>query len=139
MNKADLWLGNKAPFSGGGNVQAGNTEERGMDTVRTINQQPVWIVISRLDPVQNKTVQLPPQLVRVDVVQSIRNASEKFDAMISISDQNVVLMGVKDNPFMRDTDIQRSDQFFFANQMWIVVEFLPTIPGRLMASLQLKP
>lgn len=139
MNKADLWLGNAAPFSGGGNVQAGNTEERGMDTARTIAQQPVWIVISRLDPVTNKTVQLNPQICRIDVVQSIRNASEKFDAMISISDQYVVLMGAKNNPYMPDLQIERSDQFFYANQMWIVVEFLPTIPGRLMASLQLKP
>ena len=134
MNKADLWLGNTAPLS-----NSGNTEERGMDTVRLIAQRPCQIVISRLDPVTQKTIQLPPQTVWLDVVQSIRNASEQFDAMVSISDQYVVIIGYKGNPFAPDTDLQRADQFFYANQIWDVVEFLPTVPGRLLASGSLRP
>lgn len=139
INKADQWAGNVAPLSGGGNVQAGNFEARGLDTLRTIMEQPVYVALIRLDPVTQKTIVLAPQVMRVDVVQSIRNASEKFDAMMSVSDQYVVIMALKDNPFAPNTDIQRSDMFFFAQQMWEVSEFLPTIPGRLMASGKLKP
>ena len=139
MNKADLWAGNLAPLS-----NSGNTEERGMDTLRLINSRPCTIVISRdvvdlTAPSGTRTIQLPPQTVWLDVIQSIRNASEKADAVMSSSDQYVVIVGVKDNPFMPNTDMIRNDQFFYQNLMWEVVEFLPTVPGRLLASGDLRP
>lgn len=132
MNVADLWLGRNAP-----NAQKGNTELRGFDTARLIAQRASTITITRL--VDDHTVTLPPQTVRLEVVQSIRNANEQRDALLAVTKQYVVIIGYKDCPGIPDTDMQRGDQFYYAGLMFEVQEFLPTVPGRLLASGELTP
>lgn len=132
MNRADQWLGQLAP-----NAQKGNTELRGNDTARLINARPSTVTILR--QVDGHTVALPPQTVRLEVVQSIRNANEQRDAMLAVTKQYLVIIGYKGCPGIPDTDIQRADQFFYANLMFEVQEFLPTVPGRLLASGQVTP
>lgn len=133
MNKADQWLGTLAP-----NPQAGNTELRGNDTARLINARPSSIVITRnLD--DGTVVQLAPQTVRVEVVQSIRDSGENRDALVAISKQYVVIIGYKDCPGIPDTNILRGDMFFYQQRMYEIEELIDTIPGRLMASGDLTP
>jgi hypothetical protein len=85
------------------------------------------------------TISLPPQTVRIEVIQGIRQANEVRDALIAISKQYTVLIGYKDCPGIPDTDIQRGDLFFYANLIWEVIDYLPTQPNRLLASVELKP
>lgn len=132
MNMADVWLTNGAP-----NPQQGNTELRGMDTARLIAARPSLIVITRF--AGTNTFQLAPQTVRLEVVQNIRGVGEKRDALMATVEQYVVLIGFKDNPSVPNTDVLRSDQFFYNERMWEVAEFIDTVPGRLLASCVLTP
>ena len=133
-NLADIWAGQTDPLP-----QQGNTELRGNDTIRTIMQRPSEIIISRRDPTTQKTIYLAPQIVRIDIIQSIRGATEQLDKWTDIARQYTVLMGFKDCPGRPDTDLLRTDQFFYAGLMWQVLEFIPTVPGRLLASLEATP
>jgi hypothetical protein len=130
VNKADKWLGSLAP-----NPQRGNSEVRGLDTARTINARPFQIIILRGDP----PVALTPQIVRIEILQSARQALELHDPMLAISRQYVIVMGYKECPGIPDTDLKRADRFFYDNLEWEIVEFLPTIPGRLLASAMATP
>ena len=132
MNLADIWLTNSAP-----NPQQGNVELRGMDTARLIDARPSLVVFSRL--VNDRTVQLPPQRVRLEVIQNIRGANEQRDALLATTKQYVVIIGFLDNPTIPDTDLLRADQFYFNDRMWEVIEFIDTVPGRLLASAELLP
>jgi len=136
MNLADIWAGQTDPLP-----QSGNTEIRGNDTARTIMARPSLVVFSRRDPTQTPavTIYLPPQLVRLEIIQNIRGANELTDKWTDISRQYIVVMGFKDTPGYPDTDLLRADQFFFDNLMWEIIEFLPTIPGRLLASAEMTP
>ena len=134
MNLADVWAGQVDPLP-----QSGNTEARGNDTIRTIMQAPSEIIISRRDPVTQLTIFLPPQIVRISVIQNIRGASELTDKWTDISRQFVVVMAFKDTPGRPDTNLLRADQFFYDNLMWEVIEFIPTVPGRLLASCEATP
>jgi len=133
FNVADIWLGNEAV-----NAQPGNLEIRGMDTVRLIMARPSWIVISRFVP-PNETIQLAPQLVRLEIIENPRGDSEKRDAMVSVSRQYVELIGVKGNSYMVDTDAKRGDQFLHQGLLFEITEFIPTVPGRLFASGAVTP
>jgi hypothetical protein len=132
VNLADVWLTSNAP-----NPQQGNTEVRGMDTARLIDARPSMVVFSRL--VNGRTVQLPPQRVRLEVIQNIRGANEQRDALLATTKQYVVIIGIVDHPTIPDTNLLRSDQFFFNDRMWECIEFIDTIPGRLMVSAELLP
>lgn len=134
MNKADAWLGNNAPLS-----QWGNTEYRGMDTARLIAARPSRIVVSRRDPETGTTIQLAPQIVRIEVLQNPRQSNELHDAIVSTSKQYVVVVGNKDNPAYPDTDLTRADLFFYNGLMWEAVEFINTVPGRLLVSAVATP
>jgi hypothetical protein len=132
VNKADLWAGSTNPFA-----DSGNTELRGVDTARTIAERPSIIVVSRL--VNGRTIQLPPQTVRIEILQNPREANEQRDGMVAISKQYVVVIGVKDHPTLPNTDLLRADQFFFQERMYEVAEFIASIPGRLMVSAMVTP
>ncbi len=133
MNKADLWLGNTPPLA-----TWGNQEYRGFDTARLIAARPSIILITRRLP-SGDVIQLPPQTVRVEIIESPRNDSEKQDAMVSISKQYLEIIGNKDNPYLPDTDLQRGDMFLINGLQGEILEFIPTIPGRLLASGAITP
>lgn len=134
MNRADIWLSSTAP-----NPQAGNTEVRGFDTARLISARPSTIVVSRRDPDTRVTIQLPPQVVRIEAMQNIRGAKDLRDAMVAISEQYVVVIGFKDHPTMPNTNLLRADRFFYQERMYEVIEFIDTVPGRLLVSCELRP
>jgi len=134
MNLADIWAGQTDPLP-----QSGNTEIRGNDTARTIMQRPSLVVFSRRDPTTQQTIFLPPQLVRLEIIQNIRGANEQRDNWTDISRQYIVVMGFKDTPGYPDTNLLRADQFFFDNLMFEIIEFMPTVPGRLLASAEATP
>ncbi len=134
MNRADRWAGSAAP-----NPQRGNTEERGYDTARTIAARPFQIIIQRSVPGSDENVNLPPQVVRIEILQSARQALELHNTMLAISRQYVVVMGFKDHPTIPDTDLKRADRFFYDNLEWEIIEFIPTIPGRLLVSAMATP
>lgn len=134
MNRADVWLGNNAP-----NAQPGNTEVRGMDTTRLIAARPFRIVVQRYNPETRATDQLPPQVVRLEILVSARQATELHDNAAEISRQYVVVIGNLNNPGVPDTDLIRADQFFDGVLKYTVVEFIETVPGRMMASAELTP
>lgn len=131
MNRADRWLGDTTP------MVAGNTTSYAGDTARRIADRPSTIVVSRRDPTTGATIQLAPQTVRIEVAQ--RGSDEQFDAMVSISHQYVVLIGYKDHPTIPNTNLLRADEFFFNGRMYEVVDFIDTVPGRLLASAELTP
>lgn len=133
-NLADIWAGQTDPLP-----QSGNTELRGNDTIRTIMQAPSEIIVSRRDPVTMLTIFLPPQIVRINVVQNIRGATETTDKWTDIGRQFVVVMGFKNTPGYPNTNLLRADQFFFDNLMFEVIEYLPDIPGRLLVSAEATP
>lgn len=133
-NKADMWAGSVAP-----NPQRGNAEARGYDTARTISARGYQIVIQRAIPGTTEVENLPPQIVRIEVLQSARQALELHEPMLAISRQYVVVMGYKDHPTIPNTDMKRADRFFFANLEWEIIEFIPTLPGRLLVSAQATP
>lgn len=134
MNRADRWLGNKRV-----NAQRGNVEVRSMDTARLIAERPSTIVLQRKQIGANTTMFLAPQTVRIELVQSIRNATEARNLQLDISQQYCVLIGLRDHPTLPNLDIQRADTFYFQGLAYEVIEFFNTIPGRLLASCQVTP
>lgn len=109
-----------------------------VDTARTIAERPSTIVITRnLD--DGTVVTMPPQVVRIEVVQSIRDSGENRDALIEVSKQYTVGMGYKDHPTIPDTDVQRGDLFYYQNRQYEVQQRIDTLPGRLMFSMDLTP
>jgi hypothetical protein len=134
MNRADQWLSNVAP-----NPQPGSPEQRGMDTARLISARPFQVTMTRKTPGVLGHVALPVQTVRIELVQNIRGSSEHQNPQIDISEQYVVLIGYKDNPNYPDTDILRGDYFFYGGLQYEVIEFINTVPGRLLASAQATP
>lgn len=134
MNRADIWLGSDAP-----NSQPGNVEVRGFDTARLINARPSTIVVSRRDPETRQTIQLPPQVVRIEAMQNIRGAKDLRDSMVSISEQYVVVIGIFNHPTLPDTNVLRADRFLYNGGMYEVIEFISTVPGRMLISCELRP
>lgn len=133
MNRADVWAGQVSP-----NPQRGNTEARSYDTARTIAERPTTIIVSR-DRGDGNFVELAPQTVRLEIVQNIRSGVELRDALVAISKQYVVILGYKDHPTIPDTDLLRADTFVYQNRIWEIIEIIDTLPGRLMASADLRP
>lgn len=132
MSRTDIWLGSTAP-----NPFKGSPELRSYDSARLIDAEPVWVVLTRKVRGQQKGEQLAPQQVRVDVVQSIRNASEHTNMMMDIADQYVVLVGYRDHPTLPNTDILRGDTFYLQNRAYEVIETFTTKPGIILASCSL--
>lgn len=133
MNMADTWLGNTAP-----NPQAGNVEVRAMDTARLIAERPSTVVITR-DLGSGQVITLDPQTVRIEVVQNIRGTSEQRDAMVATTKQYVVIIGLRNHPTLPNTDVQRGDTFLYQGRQYEVVEYIDTVPGRLLMSCELTP
>lgn len=133
INRADLWLSNTTPLA-----NWGNTESRGMDSARRIDSRASVILISRRMP-NGDVIQLPPQTVFIEIIENPRGDSEVRDAIVSVSRQYVEVVGNKDNPFLPDTDIQRGDTFLFKGLQFEIMEMIPTIPGRLLASGAVTP
>lgn len=134
MNRADVWLGNAAP-----NAQPGNVEARLMDTARLIAQRPSVVVLNRKLPGVKGDTQLAPQTFRVEIVQAPRGSSDAQNALMAISQQYVVLIGLKGHSTLPDADIQRGDWFMLNNRRCTVSELVDTVPGRLLASCQFTP
>lgn len=115
-----------------------------IDTDRTIQARPSTIVITR-DDGNGVVITLHPQVVRIEVVQNIRGTSEQRDAMVATTKQYTVILGYKDHPTIPNTDIRRADTFFYkpsdqANaRQYEVVEYIDTVPGRLLMSCELTP
>lgn len=131
-NRADVWAGSTTPFP-----TQGNTEVRAMDTARLIAARPSIIVVSR--DVKGKTIQLAPQTVRVEVVQNIRGVSEANGVMVSTTKQYTVIIGYKDHPTIPNTNLLRADRFYYQGRIYDIVEYVDTVPGRLLVSAELKP
>lgn len=138
MTRADQWLGNLAP-----NAQPGNIEVRAMDTARLIAARPVTIVVNRFvvnaETGLDEVIQLPPQTVRVELVQNTYGAKETRDSLIQQSRQYVFIAGILGHPTIPDTDLKRADQFLWQGLMYEVIDFIDTVPGRLLASGQVTP
>jgi hypothetical protein len=117
--------------------QLPNVQALAVDTERTIAERSSLIVISR--DVGGKVIQLAPQVVRLEIVQSIRDSGEQRDALVAINKNYCVLLGYKDHPSIPNTDVGRGDLFFFNGVMWEVIYFISTLPGRLMASCDVTP
>ena len=132
MSRADVWLGSQAP-----NPFKGSPEQRSYDTSRLISSQEASIVITRKVAGVQDEVHLLPQLLRVDVVQSIRNASERTNMMMDISDQYVILIGRRDHPTLPNANILRGDTFWYQERGYEVIDVFTTIPGILNASCSL--
>lgn len=109
-----------------------------VDTARRIADRPYTIIVTR-DNGDGDVVTLAPQVVRVEVVQNIRSGVELRDALVAISKQYVVLIGYKDHPTIPNTNLLRADVFMFQNRQYEVIEIIDTVPGRLLASADLKP
>lgn len=119
-------------------VQQPDVVELAVDTDRTIKERPTTIVVTR-DRGDGNVIALLPQVVRIDVIMNIRGAGEQRDAMVSVSKQYTVLIGYKDHPIIKNTDLQRDDTFFFQRREYKIVELTDTVPGRLLAGLELTP
>lgn len=133
MNRADVWAGQVTP-----DPQRGNTEMRSYDTARLIAARPSTIVVTRDDG--SGTVEtLPPQTVRIEVIQNIRSGVELRDALVAISKQYSVVIGYRDHPYIPNTDLRRADVFMHQGRAYEVIEIVDTVPGRLLASVDLKP
>lgn len=118
--------------------QSPSVQQFAVDTARTIAERPSTIVITRnLD--DGTVVTMPPQVVRIEVVQSIRDSGENRDALIEVSKQYTVGMGYKSHPTIPDTDVQRGDLFYYQNRQYEVQQRIDTLPGRLMFSMDLTP
>lgn len=133
VNRADVWAGQITP-----DPQRGNQEMRCFDTARLIAQRPFTIVVTR-DDGNGKKETLAPQTVRLEPIQNIRSGVELRDALVAISKQYVVLIGYKDHPYIPNTDLRRADVFMYNGREWEVIELIDTIPGRLLASVDLTP
>lgn len=132
MNRGQIWL-NQPTFP-----QAPDVTSLAIATAVRIAERPSTVVINR-DTGDGNYIQLAPQTIRIEVVQSIRDSGENRDAMVAISRQYVVMMGYKDHPTIPNTDVQRGDTFYFQNRVYEVQEVIDTIPGRLMFSADLTP
>ena len=140
MTRINTWLGNNAPLQKWSNV-----EDRSSDTARLIDAQPAWIRLMR--PVEDYSdvtappalIELPAQKVRIEVIQSIRSAGEARNTQIEVPKQYVVVIGLKDHPTLPNLDIRRGDRFFYLERTYECIEFIQTIPGRLMISCELTP
>lgn len=131
-NRGAVWMGHVTP------QQAPSVQQFAVDTANRIAERPSEIVVTRnLD--DGTTVQLPPQIVRIEIVQSIRDSGENRDALIEVSKQYVVGMGYRNHPTIPNTDVQRADVFYFQNRQYEVQEIIDTLPGRLMFSMDLTP
>lgn len=133
MNRADVWAGQIDP-----NPQRGNQEMRSYETARLIAARPFTIVVTR-DDGNGKKETLAPQTVRLEVVQNIRSGVELRDALVAISKQYSVLIGYKNHPYIPDTNLRRADVFMYNGREWEVIEIIDTVPGRLLASVDLTP
>lgn len=110
---------------------------RGFDTARLVNARPSTVVFTR--DTGDGDFALPPQTLRLEVVQNIRGNVEIRDAMIASTKQYVVIVGYKDNPLAPDTNILRADRFFYQEREYEVIEIIDTVPGRLLATANLTP
>lgn len=135
MSRADTWAGSTRV-----NAQRGSVEERANDTARTINDRPTTIVITR-DTAGNLTTTLPGQTVRLEINQNVRAANEMRDQdiLLEITEQYLVVMGVKGHKYLPDTDMRRGDRFYHQGRIYEILELLDGIPGRLLASAKVKP
>lgn len=134
MNRASQWSSIKSFF-----LRTSQPQDRAIDTANTISDNPCAVVISRRDPTSQQTNFLSAQTMRLDVVQSIRSASEQRDGWTDISRQYVVGLGYKNHPYIPNTDVKRADQFFYQGRMWEVVETIDNAPGRLLFSAEVTP
>lgn len=133
MNRGNIWSGAAFP------QRTPDVVQRAVDTAVTISERPSTVVVSRL--VDGVTVQLPPQTVRIEVVQNVRTSNELRARTegISIPEQYLVLMGYKDHPAIPDTDVQFADLIFYQGRMYEILELITTVPGRLLVSAMLTP
>lgn len=134
MNRADVWLGNTAP-----NGQPGNVEVRAMDTARLIAQRPSIIIVIRRNPDTGVDDFLPPQTVRIEVIQSIRSAGEQRNSQLEVPKQYVVVIGLRNHPTLPNLNVLRADRFFYQERVYEIIEMIDTVPGRLLASAELTP
>lgn len=134
MTRGSVWMSRVSA------QQLPDVAQLAVDTLRTIALRPSEnVVILRRDPDTAQIIELAPQTVRLEPFQNVYGGKELKDPMAIISRQYVVLLGYKGHPTIPDTDLQRADQFFYQGLMWEVVEFIPTIPGRLLASCDITP
>lgn len=131
-NRGAMWMSLVTP------VQQPNVQQLAVDTARTIAERPSTITVQR-DKGNEEYVTLDPQVVRIEVVQSIRDSGESRDSMVAVSRQYVVGMGYKDHPSIPNTDVQRGDTFFWKHRTYEVQEVIDTLPGRFMFSTDLTP
>ena len=127
-----IWMSRITP------QQLPNVVQFAVDTDRLIQERPSQIVLTR-DKGDGNVVVLEPQTIRIEIVQSIRNANERVDAMVIIAAQYVVMVGYKDHPTIPNTDWQRDDTFFYQKRLYKVIELIDTVPGRSLASGELTP
>jgi hypothetical protein len=135
-NRGAAWMGYVSPTS------LPNIIQLAVDTAVRIAERPETIIVSRdiLDASGlRKTIQLAPQTVRVEVVQSIRGVSEANGVMVSTTKQYTVILGYKDHPTIPNTNILRADRFYYQGRIYDIVELIDTVPGRLLVSAELKP
>lgn len=131
-SRGAVWMGHISP------QQAPSQQQFAVDTANRIAERPSTIVITRnLD--DGTVITMPPQVVRIEVVQSIRDSGENRDALVEVSKQYTVGMGYKGHPTIPNTDVQRADTFYYQNRQYEVQEIIDTLPGRLMFSLDLTP
>lgn len=134
MNRGSTWSANIPPAD-----IPPDPISRAVDTWTMILEKPSTVTIQRKTPGANVTVSLPQQIVRLEVIQNIRGANEPENMWFDTSKQFVVLIGVKDHPFLPNTDVRRADLFFYLNLMWEVVEIINNVPGRLLANANVQP
>src|SRR5260221_1490843 len=131
-NRGAVWMGHITP------QQAPSVQQFAVDTANRIAERPSEIVVTRnLD--DGTVIQLPPQIIRIEVIQVIRGGGELRDAVMDVSKQGVVIMGYRDHPTIPNTDAIRGDLFYFQNRQYEIVEIIDTLPGRLMISADLMP
>lgn len=134
------WLGNSVPLQKWSNV-----EDRSSDTARLIDAKPSWVRLMR--PVEDYAdvtapptlIELPAQKVRIEVIQSIRSAGEQRNTQVEVPKQYTIVIGLRDHPTQPNLDIRRGDRFFYQERTFECMEFIETIPGRLMVSCELTP
>lgn len=118
MSRADKWAGSTEP------LHDYNIEQRAYDTARTIAAQPFLIVINRSGTL------LPAQQVRLDPFRHPYPGGGEIDVT---AESTINIVGYKDHPTIPDTDINRGDTFRIGRRNYIVTDFLPAVPGRVIA------
>ncbi len=131
MKRGAIWSGVTFP------QQKPDVVQLAVDTAMRIADRPSTIVISRL--VNGVTIQLPPQTVRIEVVQNVRTSNEVRSRLegISIAEQYLVVIGFLDHPTIPNTDLRYADLFFYQARMFEALELITTVPGRLLVSAML--